>query len=138
MRVMNIHLQNNYLEMVSKIRKLIQNSAGRFCRWLGGYETSDFNRDDFMIITYFEHEGNNYMNGFVKVKNCDISQVIRTNYICTDLYFSAIGKLLITLLKIIVINLGINKIRISSILRPSTQNFYISGHSTLQKGFRGT
>jgi hypothetical protein len=29
-------------------------------------------------------------------------------------------------LKIIVINLGINKIRISSILRPSTQNFYIS------------
>jgi len=123
---MNIPLQDNYTEMVSKIRKLIQHSAGRFCRWLGGYETADFNRDDFMIITYFEHEGNNYMNGFIKVKNCDISQVIRTNYICTDLYFSAIGKLLITLLKIIVINLRINKIRISSILRASTQNFYIS------------
>jgi hypothetical protein len=48
------------------------------------------------------------------------------NYICTDLYFSGIGKALISLLKVITDGLGIQKVRIDSIFRPSTQNFYTS------------
>lgn len=126
MNGMGIPFQDNYYDIIKKIRGLIQGGRGRFCRWLGGYETLEFERDDFMMVTYFEHEGNNYINGFVKVKNCNITDVVRTNYVCTDLYFSAIGKLLITLLKIIVINLRINKVRISSVLRATTQNFYTS------------
>jgi len=50
--------------------------------------------------------------------------IIKTNYICTDLYFNAIGKSLLTLLKSIIINLNIQKLRIQSINRPTTLNFY--------------
>ena len=49
--------------------------------------------------------------------------IIKTNYICTDLYFNGIGKALLTLLKSII-KLRIQKLRIQSVNRPTTLNFY--------------
>ena len=127
MKMMNIPIQDNYGEVIEKLKRLIKSSIGRLCRWLGGFRSDEFKIGDFMLISYFEDkEGKKYINGFTTVISCDISNTVRIDYICSDLQFTSIGKILITLIKIIIINLGITKLRLKSVLRPTTQNFYTS------------
>jgi len=122
---MNIPSQDNYNEVISILRSIILNNQARMCRFLGGIEKREFNSDNFILLSYLNFENKNYINGFIKVKNCPMyHNIIKTNYICTDLYFNAIGKSLLTLLKSIIINLNIQKLRIQSINRPTTLNFY--------------
>ena len=81
----------------------------------------------FQAFQFFLYQNKNYINGFIQVKDCpEYPNIIKTNYICTDLYFSGIGKPLLTLLKWILLNLKIPNLRISSILNSNTQNFYTS------------
>jgi hypothetical protein len=121
----DIFIQDNYDEIIRLIRQLTNDR--RLCNNLGGLETRDFSTDNFILISFFNYQNKNYINGFIQVKDCvDYPNTIKTNYICTDLYFSGIGKPLITLLKWILINLKIPNLRISSILNFNTQNFYTS------------
>jgi len=127
MESMNIPTQNNYDDLIEKLKNVIHSSVGRLCRWLGGFRSDEFKTSDFVLITYFEDkDGKKYINGFTTVISCDISNTVRIDYICSDLKFTSIGKILITLIKIILINLRIKKLRLKSILRPTTQNFYTS------------
>jgi hypothetical protein len=124
---MNMPVQYNHRELVNQLRGLIAHNERRFCEGLRGYETYGFDRDDFLFLTYFVYNKKNYINGFLKVKNCsEYPDIVRTNYICTDVKFSGIGKILIGLLKVSLVYLRIYKVRISSVPRHSTQNFYIS------------
>jgi hypothetical protein len=124
-RQKKIFIQDNYEQIIRLIRQLTNDR--RLCNNLGGTETRDFSTDNFIIISYFNYENKNYINGFIKVKDCiEYPNIIKTNYICSDLYFSGIGKPLLTLLKWVLINLKIPNLRISSILNYNTQNFYTS------------
>jgi hypothetical protein len=121
----NISAQDNYDEIIRLIRILTRDR--RLCYNLGGIETRDFGTDNFIIISYFNYEDKNYINGFIQVKDCvEYPNIIKTNYICTDLYFSGIGKQLLTFLKWILMNLKIPNLRINSINEYNTQNFYTS------------
>jgi hypothetical protein len=122
---LNIPSQDNYNEVIHTLRSLILGNQSRMCRFLGGIEKRDFNTDNFILLSYLNFENKNYINGFIKVKNCPMyHNIIKTNYICTDLYFNGIGKALLTLLKSIIIRLHIPKLRIQSVNRPTTLNFY--------------
>jgi hypothetical protein len=121
----NIPSQDNYNEVIHTLRSVILGNQARMCRFLGGIEKKDFNTDNFILLSYINFENKNYINGFIKVKNCPMyHNIIKTNYICTDLYFNGIGKSLLTLLKSIIIKLRIPKLRIQSVNRPTTLNFY--------------
>ena len=121
----HIPIQDNYDQIIRLIRQLTNDR--RLCNNLGGTETRDFSTDNFILISYFNYQNKNYINGFIQVKDCvEHPNIIKTNYICTDLYFSGIGKPLLTFLKWILLNLKIPKLRISSILNFNTQNFYTS------------
>jgi hypothetical protein len=121
----DIPIQNNYDEVIRLIRTITNNK--RMCNNLGGIETRDFSSDNFILISYFTFQNKNYINGFIKVKDCsEYNDIIKTNYICTDLSFSGIGKPLLTFLKWILLNLKIPNLRIKSILNANTQNFYTS------------
>jgi hypothetical protein len=125
LREINIPSQDNYNEVIQTMRSVIFSNQARMCRFLGGIEQKEFNTDNFILLSYLNFENKNYINGFIKVKNCPMYRnIIKTNYICTDLYFNGIGKALLTLLKSVVIHLNIPKIRIQSINRPTTLNFY--------------
>ena len=122
---LNIPSQDNYSDVISILRSIILGNQARMCRFLGGIEKRDFNTDNFILLSYINFENKNYINGFIKVKNCPMyHNIIKTNYICTDLYFNGIGKSLLTLLKSIIKILHIPKLRIQSINRPTTLNFY--------------
>jgi len=124
---MNIPVQYNHYEIVNQLIGLAAHNEDRLCQGLGGYNTFAFGKDDYLFLTYFVHNKKNYINGFLKVKNCsEYPDIVRTNYICTDVKFSGIGKILIGLLKVSLVYLRIYKVRISSVPRHSTQNFYIS------------
>ena len=124
-RQKDIPIQNNYDDVIRLIRTITNNR--RMCNNLGGIETRDFSSDNFILISYFTFQNKNYINGFIKVKDCsEYPDIIKTNYICTDLSFSGIGKPLLTFLKWILLNLKIPKLRIKSILDANTQNFYTS------------
>jgi hypothetical protein len=121
----HISIQDNYDQIIRLIRRLTNDR--RLCNNLGGTETRDFSTDNFILISYFNYQNKNYINGFIQVKDCiEYPNIIKTNYICTDLYFSGIGKPLLTFLKWILLNLKIPNLRISSILDSNTQNFYTS------------
>jgi len=121
----HISIQDNYDQIIRLIRQLTNDR--RLCNNLGGTETRDFSTDNFILISYFNYQNKNYINGFIQVKDCnEYPNIIKTNYICTDLYFSGIGKPLLTFLKWILLNLKIPNLRISSILDSNTQNFYTS------------
>jgi hypothetical protein len=104
---------------------IISGSRGRICRWLSGFDNSIFFQDTFIIISYVVYEDKNYINGFVKVKNYD-ANTVEITYICSDLNFTGIGKLLISLVKLIITLLNISLIILESVNRGSTQNFYTS------------
>ena len=124
----NITIQMDYSNILRIILSITSSpSKGRFCRWVSGFENKSFHTDNFILISYLNHDSKNYINGFIQVKDCDeYPNIIKTNYICTDLLFSGIGKNLLILLKIIVRILEIKQLRIESINRASTQNFYTS------------
>ena len=126
MNELQIPVSDNYYDIIRLIRVLSINSRGRLCRWLSGFENKSFQEDIFIIIAYIEVDSKKYITGFFKIKNGETDIDYRTNYICTDLYFKGIGHNLINLLKIILLNSKsrVIKVRIPSILRPSTQNFY--------------
>lgn len=112
--------------IIRKLRATIYSDNKRFCRGLGGFDTLQFGRDEFMmIISYFEYEGKNYINGFINVKLTSEDSVEIT-YICSDLHFSGIGKILLSLVKLVITMMGIPIIRLESVINPSTQNFYTS------------
>ena len=112
--------------IIRKLRATIYSDNKRFCRGLGGFDTMEFGRDEFMmIISYFEYEGKNYINGFINVKVYN-KDTVEISYICSDLHFSGIGKILLSLVKLVVTMMGIPTIRLESVLNPSTQNFYTS------------
>jgi hypothetical protein len=112
--------------IIRKLRATIFSDNKRFCKGLGGFETTQFCRDEFMmIISYFEYEGKNYINGFINVKVFNKDSV-EISYICSDLHFSGIGKILLSLVKLVITMMGIQTIRLESVLNPSTQNFYTS------------
>ena len=102
---LNIPSQDNYSDVISILRSIILVNQARMCRFLGGIEKRDFNTDNFILLSYINFENKNYINGFIKVKNCPMyHNIIKTNYICTDLYFNGIGKSLLTLLKSIILH----------------------------------
>lgn len=112
--------------IIRKLRATIYSDNKRFCKGLGGFDTLQFGRDEFMmIISYFEYEGKNYINGFINVKLTSEDSV-EISYICSDLHFSGIGKILLSLVKLVITMMGIPTIRLESVLNPSTQNFYTS------------
>jgi len=112
--------------IIRKLRATIYSDNKRFCRGLGGFDTLQFGRDEFMmIISYFEYEGKNYINGFINVKVYN-KDTVEISYICSDLHFSGIGKILLSLVKLVITMMGIQTIRLESVLNPSTQNFYTS------------
>lgn len=112
--------------IIRKLRATIYSDNKRFCRGLGGFDTLQFGRDEFMmVISYFEYEGKNYINGFINVKVYN-KDTVEISYICSDLHFSGIGKILLSLVKLVITMMGIPTIRLESVLNPSTQNFYTS------------
>ena len=112
--------------IIRKLRATIYSDNKRFCRGLGGFDTLQFGKDEFMmIISYFEYEGKNYINGFINVKVYNKSKV-EISYICSDLHFSGIGKILLSLVKLVITMMGVPTIRLESVINPSTQNFYTS------------
>lgn len=112
--------------IIRKLRSTIYSDNKRFCRGLGGFDTMKFGKDEFMmIISYFEYEGNNYINGFINVK-LNSEDIVEISYICSDLHFSGIGKTLLSLVKLIITMMGIPVIHLESVNNPSTQNFYTS------------
>jgi hypothetical protein len=125
MREMNIPCIENHREITSILIKNISSSRGRLCRWLSGFENAIFFKDAFMIISYFTYQEKKYINGFAKVKIID-EETMEITYICSDLKFSGIGKILISLIKLSITLLKIPLIILESVNRGTTQNFYTS------------
>jgi hypothetical protein len=125
MAELHIPCIENHRQLTTKLMGIISKNNGRMCRWLSGFDNSIFFQDAFMIISYFVHEDKNYINGFVKIK-LNNKDTVEITYICSDLYFTGIGKMLISLVKLVIALLGIPNIMLESVNRGTTQNFYTS------------